>query len=212
MSVTLRLLPNFGIPTASKISHCTLTCDTQNHQRNSPTAYKMRLTWTATLAIAYGSGKTQSTRKKQKAPTPLETPQLEPHPNRLDLKQTQLSADILAMQRRIREGIGQDRDAHAVPEVENKPKHHATTSTSKHEETVDGDVRMSRKDHWEKLKLEEVQSCDLAAMDLTGLSPSLLAHPKGASVDYTPRERKMVTALLDKKVLRWMGSLEDQAP
>jgi len=63
---------------------------------------------------------------------------------------------------------------------------------------------MSRKDHWEKLKLEEVQSCDLEAMDLTGLSPALLSHPKGASVDYTEQEREMAMALLEKKVSRWM--------
>ena len=166
----------------------------------------MRLTLTATLAVAYGKAPTQATRNKQKTPVPLRS-QIDPHPHRLDLKETQLSADILAMQRRIREGIGQDRDAHAVPEVENKPKHHATTSTSKHEETVDGDVRMSRKDHWEKLKLGEVQPCDLEAMDLTGLSPSLLAHPEGPSVDYTERERKMAMTLLEKKVSRWMGTL-----
>lgn len=167
----------------------------------------MRLTWTATLAIAYGSRPTQATRK-QKSSAPSKKQHLELHPNRLDLKETQLSPDILAMQRRIRESKGQDCDAHAVPEVKKKPKHHATTSTSKREETVDGDVRMTRKDHWEKLKLEEVQLCDLEAMDLTGLSPSLLEHPEGVSVDYTERERKMATALLEKEVSRWMETLK----
>lgn len=63
---------------------------------------------------------------------------------------------------------------------------------------------MSRKDHWGRLKLEEVQPCDLEAMDLTGLSPSLLAHPKGAGMDYTERKRKLAMALLEKKVSRWM--------
>jgi hypothetical protein len=62
----------------------------------------MRLTMTATLAIAYGKAPTQGTRNKQKLATPLKTPQLEPHPNRLDLKESQLSADILSMQRQIR--------------------------------------------------------------------------------------------------------------
>jgi hypothetical protein len=69
---------------------------------------------------------------------------------------------------------------------------------------------MSRKDHWEKLKLEEVQPCDLEAMDLTGLSPSLLAHPKGASVDYTERECKLAMALLEKKVSRWMERISPE--
>ena len=63
---------------------------------------------------------------------------------------------------------------------------------------------MSRKDQWKMLKSEQVQPCELEAMDLTGLSPSLLAHPKDASVDYTERERKMAMALLEKKVSRWM--------
>jgi hypothetical protein len=58
---------------------------------------------------------------------------------------------------------------------------------------------MSRRDHWEKLKLEEVQPSDLEAMDLTGLSLSLLAHPEGGSMNYTERERKMVIAWLEKK-------------
>lgn len=165
----------------------------------------MRLTLTATLAIAYGKAPTQATQNKQKAAAPLRS-QIDPHPYRLDLKENQLSADILAMQRRIRESKRQDRDARAAPEIEKKPKDHpaASESASKHENTADRGGRMSRKDHWEKLKLEEVQPCDLEAMDLTGLLPSLLAHPKGASVDYTEREHEMATALLEKKVSRWM--------
>ncbi|KAM0707175.1 hypothetical protein Q7P35_006506 [Cladosporium inversicolor] len=168
----------------------------------------MRLTWTATLAIAYSNRPTKATRNKPKAPVPLKPPQLEPHPNRLDLQETQLSADILAMQRLIRESKGQDCDAHAAPEIERKPEDHAIASLSKSEHTAEGDVRMSRKDHWEKLKLEEVQRCDLEAMDLTGLSPSLLAHPEGSSMDYTERERRMVKALLEKEVSRWMEASE----
>jgi hypothetical protein len=169
----------------------------------------MRLTWTANLAIAFGNPQTKATRNKQKAQAPLRTPQLEPHANRLDLKESQLSADILAMQRRIRESKRQDRNAGAAPEVEKKPKDHAASArtASKHYETADTGVRMSRKDHWEKLKLEEVQSCDLEAMDLIGLSPSLLAHPKGASVEYTEKEREMAMALLEKHVSRWMEKL-----
>jgi len=164
----------------------------------------MRFTWTANLAIAYGNVPTEATRNKQKAPAPSRTPQLEPHANRLDLKESQLSADILAMQRRIRESKLQDRNAGTGSEVGKKPTNHGTVSTSKYENSADGQIRMSRKDHWEKLKLEEIQSCDLEAMDLTGLSPSLLAHPKGTSVDYTEQEREMAMALLEKKVSRWM--------
>ena len=167
----------------------------------------MRLTLTATLAVAYGKAPTQATRNKQKTPVPLRS-QIDPHPHRLDLKETQSSADILAMQRRIRESKGQDRDAHVAPGIVEKPEDHNTASKSKHGNAADGDVRMSRKDHWEKLKLGEVQPCDLEAMDLTGLSPSLLAHPEGPSVDYTERERKMAMTLLEKKVSRWMGTLE----
>ena len=165
----------------------------------------MRLTVTTTLSIAYGKAPTQATRNKQKTPAPLRS-QIDPHPYRLDLRETQLSAEILAMQRRIRESKQQDRDAHTTPEIGKKPGDHASAShlTSKNEATADVGVRMSRKDHWEKLKLEEVQPCDLEAMDLTGLSPSVLAHPRGASVDYTERERKMAMALLEKKVSRWM--------
>jgi len=165
----------------------------------------MRLTLTTTLAIAYGKAPTQATRNKQKAPAPLRS-QIDPHPHRPDLKENQLSADILAMQRRIRESKHHDRDAHAAAEIGKKPKDHASAahSTSKNEATADGGVRMSRKDHWEKMKLEEVQPCDLEAMDLTGLSPSLLAHPEGASVDYTERERRMAMVLLEKNVSRWM--------
>ena len=168
----------------------------------------MRLTWTANLAIAYGDLPIKATRNKQKAPAPLRSRQLEPHPNRLDLEESQLSADVLAMQRRIRESKLQDRDARAAP-GKKKPEDHVSAphSTSKHQNTADGDVRMSRKDHWEKLKPEEVQSCDLEAMDLTGLSPALLAHPKGASVDYTEEEREMAMSLLEKKVSRWMESV-----
>lgn len=165
----------------------------------------MRLTLTATLAIAYGKEPMQATRKKRKALATLRSP-IDPHPYRLDMNENQLSADILAMQRRIRESKRQDRDARAAPEIEKKLKDHtaASESASKHENTPDTGTRMSRKDHWEKLKLEEVQPCDLEAMDLTGLLPSLLAHPKGASVDYTEREHEIATTLLDKKVSRWM--------
>ena len=168
----------------------------------------MRLTLTATLAIAYGNLPTQATRNKKKSSAPLRT-QLEAHPNRLDLKEDQLSADILAMQRRIREGKRQDRDVAAAPKIGKKPNDRvsASHSTSKHESTTDAGVRMSRKDHWEKLKLADVQSCYLEAMDLTSLPPSLLAHPKGASVDYTRQERGMAMALLERKVLRWMASV-----
>ena len=160
---------------------------------------------TATLAIAYGKAPTKATRNKQKAPAPLRS-QIDPHPYRLDLKETQLSANILAMQRRIRESKHQDRDAHAAPGVDKKQNDYASAShsTSKHESTADTGVRMPRKDHWEKLKLEDVQPCDLEAVDITGLSPSLLAHPNGASVDYTERERKMAVELLEKKVSRWL--------
>ena len=167
----------------------------------------MRLALTTTLAIAYGKTPTQATRNKQKASTPLGS-QIDPHPHRLDQKETQLSVDILAMQRRIRESKQQSLKDHAGPGIREKPKDHTITSTSKHESTEEGNVRMSRKDHWEKLKLEEVQPCDLEAMDLTGLSPSLLAHPEGRSVNYTERERKMVRDLLERKASRWIESLE----
>ena len=165
----------------------------------------MQLALTATLAIAYGKEPTQATRKKRKALAPLRS-QIDPHPYRLDMKENQLSADILAMQRRIRESKRQNCDARAAPEIEKKPKDHTaeSESASKHEKTPNTGGRMSKKDHWEKLKLEEVQPCDLEAMNLTGLLPSLLAHPKGASVDYTDREHEMAIALLEKKVLRWM--------
>jgi hypothetical protein len=166
----------------------------------------MRITLTANLAVAYGKAPTQATRNKKGAPAPLRS-QIDPHPHRLDLKETELSADILAMQRRIRESKFQDRNAHAAPGIVEKPKDDVTTSTSKHESTV-GNVRMSRKDYWEKLKLEEVQPCDLEVMDLTGLSPSLLIHPEGPSVDYTERERKMAMALIEKKVSSWIEALE----
>lgn len=165
----------------------------------------MRLTLTTTLAIAYGKAPAKATRNKQKAPAPSSW-QIDPHPHRLDLKENQLSADILAMQRRIRESKRQDCNPHIAPEIGEQPRDHASAShsTSKHESTADAGVRMSRKDHWKKLKLEQVQPCELEAMDLTGLSPSSLAHPKDASVDYTERERKMAMALLEKKVSRWM--------
>ena len=168
----------------------------------------MRLTLTATLAIAYGNLPTQATRNKKKSSAPLTT-QLEAHPYRLDLKEDQLSADILAMQHRIREGKRQDHDVPAAPGIEKKPNARvsALQSTCKHAGTADAGVRMSRKDHWEKLKLADVRSCDLEAMDLTSLPPSLLAHPKGASVDYTRQEHEMAMALLEKKVLRWMASV-----
>ena len=164
----------------------------------------MRLALTATLAIAYGESPTQATHK-QKAPT-RSISQIDPHLYRPDLKEIQLSADILAMQHRIRESKHQDLDAHAAAEIGKKPKDHASAShpTSKHESTADAGIRMSRRDRWEKLKLEEVQPRDLEGMDLTGLSPSLLAHPKGVSVDYTERERRMAKALLEKKVSKWM--------
>lgn len=166
----------------------------------------MRLTWTANLVIAYGNLPTKATRNKQKAPVPLTT-QLGPHHNRLDLKENQLSADVLAIQRRIRESKHQDRNAGVAPETEKKPKDHCSGSTSKHENTAERDTRVSRRDHWEKLKLEEVESCDLVTMDLKGLSPSLLAHPKGASVDYTDKEREMAKALLEKRVSKWLESV-----
>jgi hypothetical protein len=167
----------------------------------------MRLTLTATLAVAYGKAPTQASRNKKKIPAPLRS-QIDPHPHRLDLKENQLSANVLAMQRQIRESKQQSRDAHAVSGIIEEPKDHAASSTSKLEKTADGNVRMSRKDHWEKLKLEEVQLRDLEAMDLTGLSSSLLAHPAGASMGYTERERKMVMALIEKKVSSWMETLE----
>jgi hypothetical protein len=168
----------------------------------------MRLTLTANLAIAYGSLPTKATRDKQKSPAPSRTLQLEPHPNRLDLKEKQLSTNILAMQRQVREGKQQSRDAHAAPGIVEKPKDDATASPSRHEKEADGNVRTSRKEHREKLKLQEVQPCDLEAMDLTGLSPSLLAHPAGGSMDYTERERKILMALLEEKVSSWMETLD----
>lgn len=168
----------------------------------------MRLTLTATLAIAYGKEPTQANQKKRKALAPLKS-QIDPHPYRLDLKENQISADILAMQRRIRESTHQDRDAHTAPGVDKKQHEHASAShsTSKHEDAADAGIRMSRRDHWEMLELEEVQPGDLEVMDLTGLSPSLLAHPEGASMDYTERERKVATALLEKKGSKWMERL-----
>jgi hypothetical protein len=168
----------------------------------------MRLTLTANLAIDYSNLPTEATRNKQKAPAPLRTPQLEPHPNRLDLKENQLSTDILAMQRRIRESKQQSRNAHTAPGIAEKPRDHAAAPTSKLEKTADGSVRMSRKDRWEKLKLKEVQPRDLEAMDLTGPSSSLLAHPKGADVEYTEQERRLMKVLIEGKVSRWMKRLE----
>ena len=116
------------------------------------------------------------------------------------------------MQRRIRESKHQELDAHTTPETKEKPKDHtaASDSASKPESAADAGVRMSRKEHWEKLKLEEVLFDDLEDMDLTGLSPSLLAHPKGASVDHTERERKIAKALLEKKVSRWVERISPE--
>ena len=152
----------------------------------------MQLILTTTLAISLGKTPTKTTAKKKKTPV-SSTPHLQPHPHRLDLKENQLSAEILSMQRRIRKSERQ------TAELEKQPGDHAPASqpTSKHK-AADVGIRMSRKDHWERLNLEEVQSCDLEAMDLTGLSPSLLAHPAGATVDYTERERTMAKALLEK--------------
>ena len=155
----------------------------------------MQLILTATLAISLGRTPTKTTANKKKTPAPS-TPHLQPHPHRLDLKENQLSAEILSMQRGIRESKRQT----AV--LEKHLGDHATASRpTPKQKAADADVRMSRKDHWEKLNLDEVEPCDLEAMDLTGLSPSLLAHPTGASVDYTAREREMATALLEKKAL-----------
>ena len=176
------------------------------------------LTATLVLSISYGTTAIKGARKKQTAATPSE-PQLEPHPSRLDLKENQLSADILSMQRRIREDKQSERDAKVGVSMDGKPEDHAAApdTTSKRKKTTEMDVRMSRKDHWEKTKLEDVKPCDLEAMDLTGLSPSLLAHPVGSSVDYTKQEREMMMALLEEEaskerdlrrdVMQWMSDV-----
>lgn len=147
----------------------------------------MSLSLTATLSIAYKCTPLPTTLKKQKAQAPLEA-RLEPHPHHIDLKQNQLSAEILLMQRRIRESKRQDYNSSQIT-----PKQKHTTLES---------AWMATKYDWEELSLEEVQPGDLQAMDLTGLSLSLLAHPKGARVDSTEQERKMLMALLEKKTLR----------
>jgi hypothetical protein len=165
--------------------------------------YTMQFILKATLAVLYGETSIKPAPKKQTVPKPSKT-HLETYPFRMDLKETQLSADILAMQHRIRKDKHSNRNAQIVDGIDKEPKDHATAShsASKQKPVKEAGVRMSRKDHWEKLKLEDVQPNDLEAMDLTGLSPSLLAHPEGTSVDYTEKERKMLMELLDEEVLK----------
>lgn len=105
------------------------------------------------------------------------------------------------MQRRIREDKRQEHNAWTADARENKAKDDASAlqTDPKPESTAKASVRAATKDDWKMLDLEDVQPWDIEQMDLTDLSPSLLAHPEGAQVDYTEQERKMIMSIESKR-------------
>jgi hypothetical protein len=157
----------------------------------------MPLFLTATLTITCETKSAHAAQKEQKVPSPVAY--FKPHPHLLDLKQCELSANILSMQRHIREGKRQEHDARAAGESAKAPKGHASAlDTNGKMETTEEDGRSTGKDNWKTLDLEDVQPWDLEQMDLTGLSPSLLAHPTDSEVDDTESEREMMTPIENK--------------
>jgi hypothetical protein len=154
----------------------------------------MPLFLTATLTITSGTKPAQAAQREQKPVT-----YFKPHPHLLDLKERELSADILSMQRHIREGKRQKHEAGAAGESAKTPKGHASTlNTDGKLETVVEDARAAAKENWKTFDLEDIQPWDLEQMDLTDLSPSLLEHPTGCEVVYTESEREMM-ASIEKK-------------
>jgi hypothetical protein len=159
-------------------------------------------TVTATLTITYRATPRKVVRKKQKVPPSFKTRHT-PFPSLPDLKERQLSTEILSMQRRIREDKRQEHNAWTADARNNKAKDDASAvqTDPKLESTSKASVRAATKDDWKMLDLEDVQPWDLEQMDLTDLSPSLLAHPEGVQVNYTEQEKKMMK-LIEKKTAR----------
>jgi hypothetical protein len=160
----------------------------------------MPLFFTATLTITCETRPTRAAQKEQNVPSLVAY--LKPHPHLLDLKERELSADILAMQRKIREGKRQQHEAGAAGKSAKTSTGPASAvKTDVKMETMVEDVRAAAKDNWKTLDLEEIQPWDLEQMDLTDLSPSLLAHPTGAEVDDTESERETM-ASIEKRASR----------
>jgi hypothetical protein len=160
----------------------------------------MSLFFTATLTITCETRLTQAVQKEQNVPSPVAY--LKPHPHLLDLKERELSANILAMQRKIREGKRQQHEAGAADESAKTPKGNALAlNMDRKLETTVEDAMAAAKKNWKTLDLEDVQPWDLERMDLTDLSPSLLAHPTGSEVDCTESEREMM-ASIEKRASR----------
>jgi hypothetical protein len=161
----------------------------------------MPLFFTATVTIICEIKSAQAAQREQKPVT-----YFKPHPHLLDLKERELSADILSMQRHIREGKRQEHDARAAGESAKTPKGQASAlNTDGKLETVVEDARAAAKRNWKTLGLGDIQPWDLEQMDLTDLPPSLLAHPTDPEVDYTESEREML-ASIERKASRQEGN------
>lgn len=161
----------------------------------------MFLNLNANLEVAYGTTANHVVHKMPDGSTPPVMHRL-PQINIPDMKEKLLSADILAMQRRIRGDKRQEYNAQSVAGRENKLEDRASASIAgaKEEESAKGDRSATADDEGKKtLDLEDVQPSDLKAMDLAEISPSLLAHPDGDSVNYTERERKLIMAVYGRK-------------
>jgi hypothetical protein len=167
---------------------CSAASDATNRQ-------DMLLSLTATLTITYGPATPHP--KQARLPIKLASHH-KSQPHLVDHMEKALSAEILAMQRSVREKKRQERDAKPTcsANASDKPAEAATA-----ESDSDGSVIRSHYS-WEKVSLTDVQLADLQAMDLTDLSAALLEHPNGIGVEYTERDRKVLRALLERKVSR----------
>jgi hypothetical protein len=169
---------------------CSAASDAKNQQ-------DMLFSLTATLTITYGPATPQSAPKQARLPVKL-TPHHKSQPHLVDHMEKALSAEILAMQRSVREKKRQERDAKPTcsANASDKPAEAATAES-------DSDGSVIRYHYsWEKVSLTDVQLADLQAMDLADLSAALLDHPNGIGVEYTERDRKVLRGLLERKFSR----------
>ena len=153
-----------------------------------------------TFEVTYGTTANWVVSKMQEEPKSRAKHRLSPTRPQ-DTTEEQLSPDILAMQRRIRRDKPREYNSRFAAGKETRQGGHApvTGAGLKQEWLTKGSLRAATKDAQEGLDLKDVQPSDLDAMDFTGISPSLLAHPEGDNVEYSEWERQLIMAVYGRK-------------
>lgn len=157
--------------------------------------------------MVFGTFSTRAKNPKVRAPR---------HPNKRhpfpsDTTEADLSPEILALQRRVRDEKRKashmkvvrkrvvDKVALKYQIIQWQKAVRAKTKPLQRKST-DVDCQAAVEEDWVMLNLSEVQPVHLAKMVLTGLSPSLLELAERGSLEYTKEEEKALQELLAKNM------------